>query len=295
MTDSMKTTVDDVVRVTRLDDAGRKSLEAAAAAAVDRSAKQSAQDVDVLFRKQFKLIPAAQRTLVFQQMDSQAENYAKFSETRGQNWPTDQPAWKEGLKKTLTVSQAAAWDASQNAKDEAIDKEIGPYLQNIRLIATNEEKRILDPKLAAVQGALALPKDRVDKLDALENSLIQTFSDESVASARKGLLGMGETERKNAFAHPGNYAWDASSPGIDWDQELAKVLTADELKLLQGFQQVRKNRWGVRDGRYSDRPDGSKSGPYRRSAAAIGNHCRHPCRKTIRTDDYPGTGELFLV
>ena len=245
LSDYMAAKLNALVKATGLDQTGRKLLEDAASRAVDECLKKSDSYIDKLFRTEFQLhfqtLPAAARAQIFKQLDTQAEAFAKFSETQSENWPTDEPEWKDGVKKALTATQSAAWESAESAKVATVDKQTTKYLEAIVRLAGDQERERIAPKAAQIQEALKLPKDRVDKLNAFVESLISKYAGESRARTEKWLLAMGDDERKETINRQG-YSWQNPDEDDGWDQGLAKLLSADELTRIQVVKEERKMR-----------------------------------------------------
>jgi hypothetical protein len=239
--DSMKKTVDDVVRVTGLDDIGRKALEQAAAKAIDQCLAQSQGRIGDLLRSQMKQVPMNAAGWL-SQIESDGSSYANWVQMSGGDWPQDQPAWTGGLKQTFTVEQAAAWDAAEAKRKAAAEKEMGDYLKRVADYVSDQERRGLDQKVSQVQVTLNLPQDRVAKLTTLEETVLTHDGEEAEARARKALLAMDEDDRQQSLKDRNYDTWTTPEKNSAWDDGLAKVLSADELQRIQDGLADRKQR-----------------------------------------------------
>jgi hypothetical protein len=233
-----------VVQATSLDAAGKSSLEAASAKAVDQCLQKRVVTLHDDLRAQFKEVPAAQLGLVLSQVDANADMFAKAMQMQSGNWPADQPAWKDALKQTLTPSQAAAWDAAEAKRKQALDQQIGDFLKGVAHFASDQQKPGLKEKVSRIQSVLDLPKDRLDKLNAAADSMLDQFGSDTSARAEKALLAMGDDQRKETLAQRQQsfYNWIQPAPETAWDQGLSRLLTPEETHRLQTAGDDRKTR-----------------------------------------------------
>ncbi|MGA3170415.1 MAG: PDZ domain-containing protein [Chthoniobacteraceae bacterium] len=237
-----------VVKATGLDEKGREALEAAAPQAVEQAMGKSEGRLDELMRNQFKQIPPGQVGIVLAELSSQIPMITKWSESLGGALPTDQQAWADALKKTLTPGQLAAWESAQAKHKEEVEDEIGGFLKSLSTFASAQERSEFEQKASDVLAALNLPKDRADKVNALAESVIAGAGEAARSRAENALLAMGDNERKDVVSGRQNiYEW--SQPGFnevqpdpEWDAGLEKLLTPKELNLMQTAGEDRRSR-----------------------------------------------------
>ena len=237
----MKQKAEEVVQATGLNEDGRKALENAGAQAVDQCLKDSDGHFEDLMRAQFSRLMPGQLEMVLKQMNAQIGTTARFWRLQDESWPTDQQAWKDGLAKTLNGAQAAAWEKAEATRMDAAKKEMGEYMKTVVRLAGDDQRGLIEPKVGQVQQVLNLPKDRLEKLNALAESMIARNSEAIRAKNEKRLLAMGDEERKDLISRSG-YTWSAGKPAAEWDDALAKLLTPDEMKRLQAAREERKTR-----------------------------------------------------
>ena len=99
----------------------------------------------------------------------------RIVQTQSGIWPADQPAWKDALKQTLTPQQAAAWDAAEAKRKQAVEAQIGDFSKRVAQFAIAQSKTAMNAKTDRIQTALSLPKDRLDKLNAAAQSMLDQF------------------------------------------------------------------------------------------------------------------------
>ena len=237
--EQMKKKVDDVVQATGLDDAGRKALEAAAAKAVDQSVETSKTGVADVLEVQMKSAGLASIG-VFEQMEANVDSVVTWAQAEVGVWPTDQPAWTDALKQTLTPAQAAAWKSEEAKQTAAAEAEIADYLKALVSFASDQSRQIIDQRIAQIQIALNLPKDRLDKLNDFEKSLLTQLGQTGRARAEKALLAMDEDKRTAAAGSQDFFPW--FGPDTTWKDALEKQLTPDELNRMRTAQEESKAR-----------------------------------------------------
>ena len=77
-----------------------------------------------------------------------------------------------------------------------------------------------------------LPKPTLDKLSALEDSILRKFGAATRAAAEKDLLAMTEEQRAKALAQDNYQQYFPSMDTDEWDTEAEKLLTPEEAKAL---------------------------------------------------------------
>jgi len=240
----MRKKIDEVAEATGLDETGRKALGTAAVEAVEQSLKSSGVRMDDLLRSE---MPEGQNLAsMLAQMDAEAGEEAKFFQLYVGDWPVDHPAWVEGLKNTLAPAQMAAWQAAEAKRNGEVEQEIGKYLQGLTGFAKQQAQAPLKVKVSRLQADLDPPKDLVDKLKALADSVAAIHGERMRALAEKGLLDMDDDQRHDVIAQQNSYyewvdieALVRGRDDPDWDQGIAKLLPADDLKRAETMRQNR--------------------------------------------------------
>ncbi|HEX4083569.1 MAG TPA: PDZ domain-containing protein [Chthoniobacteraceae bacterium] len=240
--EQMKKEVDDVAKATGLNDAGKQALEKAADTAVQQSIDQSTGKLKQLFTHNFGI----GRHGIFEHMlnviIANASAYAKWAQSQGGAWPADQAAWKDALKTTLDPAQAAAWAAVEKQRGADAEVEMGHYLDTLVQFTIQQQRPNLEAKAAQVQQGLNLAPDRAAKLKAMTEALLKEAGQQARESAKKGLLAMGENERKTAIEQQGFYRWLQGQSDEDWDKSLATLLTKEEIQQLKDSHEEEKQR-----------------------------------------------------
>lgn len=231
--DSMGKTVADLAQATGLNDNGKKALNDAAAKAVDESIRNSDTAMKGRLRVELKSIPDGQWALVLSQVESQLASGATWAVSQQKEFPADEPAWTDALKQTLTPAQAAAWASAEGSRKQAAEAEIGDFLKGEASFCAQMEMRQLDAAVTQVQMDLNLPDDQLGKVKDLEKTMANQFGEKGRAAAEKGLLAMGEEERKTMLTQRGYYEWLPQVTRDGWEEGLAKLLTPDKMKRLE--------------------------------------------------------------
>ena len=95
---------------------------------------------------------------------------------------TDQPAWVEGLARTLSPAQAAAWEKARTERQATVGKEIDRLLD----AQSDQYRESLAQPMASQAGdiiaGLQLPKERAEAITAASKQAV----DASLAAWRKG-------------------------------------------------------------------------------------------------------------
>jgi hypothetical protein len=243
LVDYMKKKVDDVVQVTGLADAGKKSLEAAAAKAIDQCMEKAKASLADFLQSQIKAPSMMVNPFgTLSAMAANAKSTAYWAQLRGGNWPADQPAWTGGLAQTLTPAQAAAWQAAETKRTQAARAEIGDYLKAVSHYAEALPKRPIDQEISRIQVALDLPGDRVDKLNQFEKTFLAQTAESTRARAEKGLLAMRDDARESIIKERNFYNWVGPENDAGWMESLTGLLTPEEIKRMQTAQDDRITR-----------------------------------------------------
>jgi hypothetical protein len=250
MTEQMQKRVVDVVQTAGLDTSGSNAVQNAASEAVDQCLQKAVNDINGIWEAEIIQNPPAQRKMVVKQMaaaaDANPQADGKAFQTQTGDWPVDQPAWKEGLKKILTPAQEAAWESAEAKRAAAVEAQIGDFLKGIAQFAIERQKTQSDAWVEQLETDLNSSSDRLDKIKALAATVLNQYGEETRARAEKSLLGMQDDDLKDALGQKaqGFYRWYKPMNKATWDDALAKMLTADETKRLEMAKEDRK-KWGA--------------------------------------------------
>jgi Spy/CpxP family protein refolding chaperone len=240
---NMEKEVAEIVQVTGLDATGKAALENASARAVDKCLRKSVTTIGDNLRDQFRQVPAAQLALVFSQIDNNASLYAQWLQNQSGIWPADQAAWQDALKQTLTPRQAAAWQAAEARRAQAVRQETGNLTQSLAHFVTEQARPAMKQKVSRIQAALDLPADRLAKINAAADSMLDEYGRATAAHAENSLLSMGDEQRKAVLTQRQGFSpWLQPEPKADWDAALAKLLTPEETHRLGTAGDDRKAR-----------------------------------------------------
>jgi hypothetical protein len=242
----MERRVQQVVQAAGLDESGSNAIEKAAAKAVDQCMQSAVGRISDYLQGDFQQFTPADRQSMFSAMEGQIatikEDFVRTTQRNAGVWPVDEPAWAEGLKETLTPAQAAAWAGAQAKREKEVEGEIADYLNGVASYGAEAEKEDIDPQADEFRGELNLPKDRLDKLDALEKSVADGVGAAARATAEKALLGMADDERKAVLGRKRYFNWVPPLSKTKWNEGFAKLFSPDDLKRMQMTKDDRQNQ-----------------------------------------------------
>src|SRR5205823_1034327 len=104
--------------------------------------------------------------------------------------------WEEGLRRTLTAAQSAAWEKSQAERKEAVRTQTGGMLKTAVERACEQQRQALLAKAAAIQSTLELPKERAEKLETLAKTVADSTAEGLRQRGERMLLGMDDGQRQ---------------------------------------------------------------------------------------------------
>lgn len=223
--------IGNVVQTAGLDTSGSSALETAAAGVVDQSVKDARGKLADALADYLVQYAPEQRGPIFDQIDNDPKLIVKKLVSSTGLSPADAPAWEAALKKALSPAQYAVWAAAKANHQQAVETQIAGFLAGLAKSASSLAQREIQPQAVAVRSMLNLPPDRLAKLNALESSAAADFGKSLRAKYEKPLRGMTDDDRNATIKRIGI---DYPAMALDeWNTGLAKILTPDELRVLQ--------------------------------------------------------------
>ena len=149
------------------------------------------------------------------------------------DFPERLAAWTEGLAGILSADEMKRWQESEKSLDDDVRKMLKASVDKVRKQYADE----FHEQVGRLTKKLALPKDRADQVSVLAESAVEKTMDALQKRAEKQLLGMTvgqrrvEVDRGN-FTIPRRQEDDPERQPV-WKAGLAKLLSAEELKLWQ--------------------------------------------------------------
>lgn len=230
--------LDEVTRITGIDDATRKALQPL----VNDLIASSSREWFPKFRDWLRnyISPYADQLETVEQFLSQTEIFANMDWFGGYFRPFEDPRWLEGLKRAMTPEQSAALEKALAEKKQAVEKETGEILQrSIEQTRAQQEAPLLTT-CDAIKAALTLNEDRAAELRTLAKRAVAAPLDRVRARAARNLLGMEESQRQQVVASgqlqvPFEEA-DHEMQRAAWEAGLATLLSPTEQSRLRATQ-----------------------------------------------------------
>ena len=238
----MKKETENIVKATGLSAEKARSLDAPAKKAAD----QCIGDWRLKLGEGIRVNVAQVGDQIFEQLDAMM---AQIDMVARNDWylsdypqPFEHPIWLDALKHTLTPEQAAAWKQAQAERTRQVDAEIGNRLAAQMTHVREQYRQDVGSKATEIKLALQLPKDRVEKLEALVNSSIEEAGQGWLERARKKMRDMDDEVRRQMLKGMGFYIGvdrtELPSKRSQWKDGVAKLFTADELNRVQVAREV---------------------------------------------------------
>ncbi len=227
-----------VAKATGLGPEGVKTLEAAAVTAEDAAqADLSAKALEMYTKEYAKAGGRGVSDLSRPDIiEKTARPDSGFDSAVHYTRPLDQPAWKEALARALSPEQAAAWQKAQDARNEAVPKELDEMLDRQADQMRNSTGNPLATRCAEIIGVLDLTPERVATVNALAKQATEASMDAWRKEAHKTYLSKDEATRKRLLRGRQFYAPvredNAPENQAVWTEGIAKLLTDDERKIL---------------------------------------------------------------
>lgn len=231
----MKKEIERVVKVTGLDAAGTKALDALAEEAMNACLGGWITTFGESWRKYL-----GEQSEVTVEME---EIVAQLDQTAQMDWygeyvrPIEHPKWEEGLRQTLGAERMAVWEKAQKERNEAIEKEAAGVVKAMVDQTCDQQRNGLLAKATAIKSALDLPKERAEKLDALAGTASATVADALEKRARKMLLAVDDEQRQQMLkvrqVYFGLEEKDLELQETAWKEGLSKLLSAEEVSRLE--------------------------------------------------------------
>lgn len=244
----MRNEIEATVKDTGLNADGAKALEAAAKAAKDAAADDFTARCLQRFREAYSKDTAS--TLQWLAKPNAADLIVNDNSVLGGMIayvrPLDQPAWKDGLARTLSPEQVATREKARTERRKAFDKALADVLdQQVKKFRAQMELSVL-AESSEIIAALELPKERADAMTALATRATDASLEVWRKGAEKSLAGKSDSQRTQAlknknFYYPTNEK-DAPEKQAVWTEGLAKLLTEEERTRLQTVRDSRKTR-----------------------------------------------------
>ena len=223
-----------LLKVAGLDEAGQKTLETAAAGAVEAAVKDWQGKIATMYRTNWgPNIDEATVDVWLAQASSIFRNDGGTDYVR----PSEQPAWKEALARVLTVPQAEAWKKDFEERRRKFDEETKGVVAAAKARYREQDAAAIAATVAVIVQTLALDEERTKKLQKLGEQAADKAGDGIVEKARKMLLGFDEANRKRIIKSNSLYITPDEKTGPEmqavWKDGLKEILTPEEMQRWQ--------------------------------------------------------------
>ena len=220
-----------LAKVAGLDEAGQKTLDAAAVVAVEAAVKEWRTKTEATLRTSWG--PSVEEAL----MDTWlAQSSSLVRNDGGSDYvgALEQPAWQEALARTLSPQQAGAWKADVEERRRKFDEETKNVVAATRSRYREMDAQAITATVSAVAQTLSLDEERRKKLEKLGEQAAEKSSDGIREKARKTLLRFDESARKQAIKSNSLYIAVVETDGPEtqavWKDGLKEILTPEEMK-----------------------------------------------------------------
>jgi len=232
--------------VTGLDAEKAKELEKPAANASEATLKLWSAKAEVMIRKAYGQM-GEQSLQVLMQALPQAEQTAHEAFIPNVPKVTEHPLWTEALKGSLTPDQAQLWAKHLDERKAKATKEVAEMLKPMFESSVQEGMQPLLARSGEIKRALSLPEEKGAKLDALAKSAVEKSVGKLKARLEKMLLSSDDRPRMNileqsSFFGDDEVGLEPEDPQAAWKAGLAKILTPEEMKTVEGAKQERQQR-----------------------------------------------------
>ena len=246
----MRTEIESVEKSASLSIESRKTLDAAATMSIQACLDGWIALMDTAFREQYAG-QADQALNFFDQLSGQVETYARtdswFASDATQ--PEENSAWTAALRQVLPSDQLAAAENAGSEKRRAIGREIVEFLKATEEMARQQQGAVFMLWGDEVKSWLTMSNERAEQLDAL----VKVVTDENAETVRKRaekwLLFAEDEQRvlaiKQGRMYARNNVRDLKAQRARWNEGLARVLPAEDLKHIQEMQSDMKARRAV--------------------------------------------------
>ena len=245
----MKKEITAVAKITGLDAMGVKALEIPAQQAAALAMEGWTVKFEEYFRRAYSRQPE-QIVELLDQIIPQAENYATANYVADYAPPTEQAPWIEGLRSVLSADQATKWTEVQGERERRLRTEIGAFLKP-NIARTREQlEPAIQMKSAEMKLALALPKERADRIDALAKAVVDASAEEWGKRAERVLLSMEDQQRaqvmKTGHFYLAPETKELPAQRAAWKAGLTELLSDEERARLKKIAAERRQRqWAV--------------------------------------------------
>lgn len=234
----------EIAQVTGLEEKGQQALAEPAKRAVESSVDIAVPAFEKTLRQQYKHLPDQIETIL-DQIISQIPVYAQTGlGGEADSDPREQEEWNRALQRTLTAEQWATWKKAEDDRTNALRQEMKGVMQaSIEGMRAQYEEVLLSKSEEVVQ-ALDLPEDRQGKLEEAAKELAENVAKEGEPRLEKILRKMPEVQRKQIVKQGRLYLGldEDAQKKLDtgWQERLAGVISAEELKLVESAQAKNK-------------------------------------------------------
>lgn len=160
--------------------------------------------------------------------------------------PLDQPAWTDGLTRTLSPEQAATREKVRTERRKVFEKTMADFLdKQVEKLRPQLETAVL-AECSEIVAALDLPKERADAITALAKKATDASMEAWRNAVEKSLAGQSESQRTQAFKNKNFYfpsnEKDAPEKQAAWTEGLAKLLTDEDRTRLKTVRDGKRAR-----------------------------------------------------
>ena len=241
----MKKEIAAVAKITGLDAAGVKALEIPAQQAAALAMEGWTVKFEEFFRRAYSRQPE-QIVEILDQIIPQAENYANSNYVADHSPPTEQAPWTDGLRRVLSAEQAVKWTEVQEERERRLRAEIGEFLKP-NIARTREQlEPTIQMRSAEMKLALALPKERADRIDTLAKAVVDASAEEWGKRAERVLLSMDDQQRtqimKSSHFYLAPETKELPAQRAAWKTGLTELLSDAERARLKKIAAERRQR-----------------------------------------------------
>ncbi len=237
----LKQEIAEMVKTTGLDEAGQKTLEKPAAAAVESASREWAEKIEALCRTNWDGMSAE---LLDQWIAQGAALQNNFWTDYVRS--AEQPAWTAALAQVLDPKQAAAWKAIADERRRKFDEESKGVISAAKESARELAAQTLSGTVTAIEMTLSLDEAGKKKLEKLADVAADKASDFAKEKARRRLLSFDEITRRQVLKTIRLYIPpdenNAPEEQAVWKDGLKELLTAEETRRWEAAVERRGER-----------------------------------------------------
>ena len=231
----MKQEIERMTKAAGLSAEEAKALEAPAELAAEACVPGWTEKIGDVYRPY--LASSDERGIEIDQLFSQVDQVAQSDHYGDYVRPYEHPKWDGEIRRVLSAEKAAAWEKARTEHREIVKKEAAEVLKATVEATSQQQRAVLAGKGATIKTLLALPKERVEKIEALAKTVADAGAETLRRRGERMLLGMDDVQRKQIIKQRRFYVnpdeKESEAQLAAWQEGLAGVLSAEEKKQLQ--------------------------------------------------------------